>query len=158
MMLGGIRGAVLGLTRAESVDEFVGKRIEEEALLCHHLVARLLETCERVRRDAVPLVDPLRHAERLGPRWDVIVEERLAKGSLPFANSEICPVSSYGVMEPFKYGNRPELQAFAAEHLRDYEELDEIGSVANGWARQLALAAREILAGRPSIPRGRSRR
>ncbi len=64
---------------------------------------------------------------RLGPMWELIIEDRLAEGALPFRNSEICPVSSYGAMEPARFGNPPELVQFAVKHLAAYEELDEFG-------------------------------
>jgi len=77
--------------------------------------------------------------------WDTMIQVRLDAGDLPFPNSDICPVSPYGTMEPWKYGNPVELNEFAEQHLRDYEELDEVGQIAHAWAREIALAARKVI-------------
>jgi hypothetical protein len=101
-----------------------------------HLAVTVPETIKTTAEENGP---------RGGTRWDMIIDRRLAEGALPFANSDICPVSSYGVMEPFRFGNPPELVEFAETHLGDYEELDELGAVVSEWAHRIALDARQIV-------------
>ena len=58
-------------------------------------------------------------------------------------------VSSYGSME-VRFDQPPEMVAFAEATLRDYQELDEVGRVANKWALQLAQIAQELVGRRES--------
>ncbi len=148
LRLADLQQGLLAVCAVERLDDRLGKDISESALLCYELAGWLLETCARVRASGEVLLKRLREAPpRFGPTWDQIVEGRLAEGALPFPNSEICPVSSYGHLEAGRLGNPPELVNFAEAHLRDYEELDELGNIANEWARKLALAARRLVEG-----------
>jgi hypothetical protein len=62
-----------------------GDEREEEALLCHHLIARVAEACEEIRRrgrELVPLLE--QEAEsHWGISWHTIVSERLEAGISP---------------------------------------------------------------------------
>jgi hypothetical protein len=125
--------------------------LSESAELCVAVIDRLDETCESIRSAAQALMG---HTPDPGEGliWRPRAQARIARQELPFPNSEICPVSG-GVMEPSRFGNAPELDRFASEHLRDYEELDELGSLANEWARALAKSARAIVGPGPPRPR-----
>jgi hypothetical protein len=123
--------------------------------LCDLLIERLLRVCETIRTDAGQLGS--RSEKRslgLGWDWSASVERRLTEGNLPFANSDICPVRD-GYMEPDR--TKPqELVRFAEAHLAAYEELDELGRLANEWARRLAFSARALVGIDPSEALGGS--
>jgi hypothetical protein len=150
-----LRVGLLDICSSETVVPDRRERLSSAAPLCRELVDRLLATCAEVRARAADLPDQLRASGvRRGPMWPEIVEERLKGGELPFASSEICPVSNYGDMEVRYWGQPAEIVVFAEASLRDYQELDEVGRVANSWALQLAQIAQEHVGRRDFRPPG----
>jgi hypothetical protein len=121
----------------------LGDGLEDEAMLCHHLLTRVSEACHAIRQEGEELLPALEREDgerRFGRMWAQIVRARLDDGELPFSNAEIAPVVG-GVMTP-TCQEGPTIEAFAQRTLPKYQEVDRYGRIASKWAEHLARRAR----------------
>jgi hypothetical protein len=130
------------------------ERLSEDALDCYDLSREVAQSCETVRTRGRELCKKLRSTSDAssfgltGRDRAEAVEASLEQGKLPYANSEILPVGPYG-MEPH-WNLDPLLREFAVDNQDAYEEIDRYGGIAMGWARRVAIRARDLLP--PHVP------
>jgi hypothetical protein len=111
------------------------------------MMMRLQEVCRDLQERGRKLAADLRASGDRNLIFDAErIEERIAAGELPYANSEICPVGAGGSMQVRVYGTPELVVDYAERSLASYEELDEYGRIAMEWALLLSQSARRVLA------------
>ena len=141
-------------------------RPEREQIACYQMLETLLDACNAIRNAArdSELVETLVKEEqtRFGTTWSVIVAQRLDEGQLPFASSEIMPVSD-GCMArnkrltTYQTGSTA-IGEFMLRVADDYEELDRYGRLAVEWAKGLYSRYLETVRSAHTAPARRRRR
>lgn len=139
---------ICALERVVDPPTHFSKHLSEEGVICYRLLREVTAVCEQVREAAGSLVESLpAEPPRFETDWRSVIEERLASGSLPFPNSEICPVDGAYGMQVRRWDLPEQIVAFAEQQIDNYRLLDDLSYPANEWSRRIAIGARQVLDG-----------